>query len=94
MLKKEDEAEIENTGIERNLSDMLYLSQRISDGTWLTFETKEARNHKKQGHTKPADSLYHCPQKPWELAVHKYHEDAGYALDEVKAKVILFSLFD
>lgn len=64
---------------------MLYLTHRISNSSRLFFETKVARNHKKQGYAKPADSLHHCPQKPWELAVHEYHEDAGYTLYEVNA---------
>lgn len=67
---------------------MLYLSQRIGHSMWLTFKTKVARNHEKQGHTKPTESLHHYPQTPWKLAVHKHHEDAGYTLDKVEATVI------
>ncbi len=88
MLKKKVEAEIEDTSIERDFCNMLYLTYRISDGSGFAFETKVARDHKKQGHTKPADNLHYSPQKSWELAVHENYKDTSYTLDEVKAVVI------
>ncbi len=63
---------------------MLYLTQRISNCSRLSFETKVARNYEKQGYTKSTNSLDHCFQNSWELAMHEYDKDTGYTLDEVK----------